>query len=297
VGRVPGLDAAAVDRCVERALRGDQAALEALLGAVRDDVYNLAVRMLWHPADAEDATQEVLVKVATHLSGFRREASFRTWVLRIASNHLLTTRRRRAERERLTFPLFGAQLAEGLDEPVAAGADVDEGLLVEEVKIGCTQAMLLCLDRDHRLAYLLGSVFGLGGEEAAYVLGVEPAAYRKRLQRARDRIRSFMAGHCGLVDPANPCRCRRRLGRAVAAGRVDPGNLLFATHPRRDGPLGRPIAEMEALHRAAEELHRAPAYAAPERLAEHLRRVLRAGRLAVLEGGSDVHRSDDRGPP
>jgi RNA polymerase sigma factor (sigma-70 family) len=284
VDRVPGLAPADVDRLVQRALRGDRSALEALLGGVRDDVYNLAVRMLWHPADAEDATQEVLLTVVTHLSGFRREASLRTWVLRIAANHLLRTRKRRAERERLTFPIFGAQLAEGLDEPAAVGAEVDETLLVEEVKIGCTQAMLLCLDRDHRLAYVLGSVFGLTGEEAADVLGIEPAAYRKRLQRARERIRSFMAGHCGLVDPANPCRCRRRLGRAIAAGRVDPRNLLFAAHPRRDDALGRPIAEMEALHRAAEELHRSPAYAAPERLADHLRRVLRPDGLAVLGG-------------
>jgi RNA polymerase sigma factor (sigma-70 family) len=280
---MPGLAPEQADRLVERTLQGDRAALEELLGAVRDDVYNLALRMLWHPADAEDATQEVLLKVVTHLSGFRGEASFRTWALRIASNHLLTTRKRRAERESLTFPVFGAQLAEGLDEPVAAGPDVDEALLVEEVKVGCTQAMLLCLDRDHRLAYLLGSVFGLGGEEAAYVLGVEPAAYRKRLQRARDRIRSFMAGHCGLVDPANPCRCRRRLGRAVAVGRVDPANLLFATHPRRDGPLGRPIAEMEALHRAADELHRSSAYAAPGRIAEQLRELLAARSLNLLE--------------
>jgi RNA polymerase sigma factor (sigma-70 family) len=279
---VPGLAPERAGLLVERSLRGDHAALEELLGAVRDDVYNLAIRMLWHPADAEDATQEVLVKVVTHLSGFRREASFRTWVFRIASNHLLTARKRRAEREKLTFPAFGVQLAEGLDEPVAAGPDVDDAVLVEEVKIGCTQAMLLCLDRDHRLAYLLGSVFGLGGEEAAYVLDVEPAAYRKRLQRARDRIRSFMAGHCGLVDPANPCRCRRRLGRAVAAGRVDPSNLLFARHPRRAGPLGRPIAEMEALHRAAEELHRSPAYAAPGGVAEQLRGLLQAGSLSLL---------------
>jgi RNA polymerase sigma factor (sigma-70 family) len=285
---MPGLAPEQADRLVERSLRGDRVALEELLAAARDDVYNLAVRMLWHPADAEDATQEVLLKVITHLSGFRREASFRTWVLRVASNHLLTTRKRRAERERLTFPIFATQLADGLDEPAATGGEVDEALLVEEVKIGCTQAMLLCLDRDHRLAYLLGSVFALGGDEAAEVLGVEPAAYRKRLQRARERIRSFMAGHCGLVDPANPCRCRRRLGRAVAAGRVDPRNLLFATHARRDGPLGPPIAEMEALHRAADELHRSPAYAAPGRIAERLRGLLEGRTLSLLEEGTQA---------
>jgi hypothetical protein len=37
-----------------------------------------------------------------------------------------------------------------------------------------------------------------------------------------------MEGNCGLIDPANACRCRRRVGAAIACGRVDPGNLLFA---------------------------------------------------------------------
>ena len=64
--------------------------------------------MLWHPQDAEDATQEILVKVATRLSTFRGDARVTTWVHRIAVNHLLTTRRRRAEDPSLTFAAFGA---------------------------------------------------------------------------------------------------------------------------------------------------------------------------------------------
>jgi DNA-directed RNA polymerase specialized sigma24 family protein len=71
---------------VAAAVGGDQRALEQLLGAVADDVYRLAVRMLWHPEDAEDATQEILVKVATRLSTFRGDARVSTWVHRIAVN-------------------------------------------------------------------------------------------------------------------------------------------------------------------------------------------------------------------
>lgn len=99
---------------VERAKDGDKVALEAVVRAIQDRVYGLAMRMLGHPADAEDATQEILIKIVTHLSDFRHESAFMTWVYRIAANSLLTIRKSRAEREELTFVRFGERLSEGL---------------------------------------------------------------------------------------------------------------------------------------------------------------------------------------
>src|SRR5918994_4529361 len=163
---------------VARAREGDRAALEAVLDGVRDRIYNLALRMLWHPADAEDATQEILIRIVTHLGSFRGESAFSTWSYRVAANYLLTTRKRRAEREELTFERFAEQLDEGLAPEVPGpAAEVENRLLLEEVKIGCTQGMLLCLDRDHRLAYILGEVFDLASDEAAIVLGVSSVTY------------------------------------------------------------------------------------------------------------------------
>jgi RNA polymerase sigma factor (sigma-70 family) len=212
---------------VAAAVGGDRRALEDLLRAVADDVRTLAQRMLWHPEDAEDATQEILVKVATRLGSFRGEARVTTWVHRIAVNHLLTTKRRRAEDPALSFEAFGSDLAEDLDLTYDARG-VDDDLLAEEVMVGCTQGMLLCLDRQHRMAYILGEVLEFSSDDAAEVCEITAAAFRKRLQRARARIQGFMSSHCGLLDPANPCRCRRRVGAAIAHGRVDPEDLLFA---------------------------------------------------------------------
>ena len=94
--------------------------------------------------------------------------------------------------------------------------------------VGCTRGMLLCLDREQRMAYILGAVLELSSDEAADVCGISPAAFRKRLQRARERIQQFMQRHCGLLDPDNACRFRRRIGAAVHPGRVDPEGLPFA---------------------------------------------------------------------
>ena len=265
------------ERLVRRAAEGDRDALEAVVRAVQDDLYRLALRMLWHPADAEDATQEILVRVVTRLGSFRGEAAFATWAYRIAMNHLLTTRRRRAERAALSFDEFGADLAAGLDRAYAAPG-VDDALLEEEVKVGCTQAMLLCLDRGHRAAYIVGEVFDLPSDEAAWILELTPAAYRKRLSRARERIRSFMEGHCGLVRAENPCRCRRRIGTAIATGRVDPDHPLFA----RAGAVRRGIAEMEGLHASAAVLRSHPETRAPDALARRVLDVLAGDGLSLL---------------
>src|SRR5262249_33700757 len=89
---------------VRAAAAGDKEAARAVIDAGADDVYELALRMLGHPADAEDATQEVLVIVVTHLGSFRGESAFSTWVWRIAANHI--SRVRRGRREIVTFELL-----------------------------------------------------------------------------------------------------------------------------------------------------------------------------------------------
>ena len=96
---------------VARAHSGDRASLEELVRRHQRWIYNIAIRMLHHPQDAEDATQEILLKAVTRLSSFEDRSSFRTWLYRIAVNHLLNTKRGRVERESLTFREYG----DGLD--------------------------------------------------------------------------------------------------------------------------------------------------------------------------------------
>src|SRR6516225_447363 len=82
---------------VEKAKGGDRAALEDRVLRHQAWIYNIAVRMVFQPHDAEEVTQEVLVKVITKLSTFKGESKFRTWLYRIAVNHVLNMKRRRAE--------------------------------------------------------------------------------------------------------------------------------------------------------------------------------------------------------
>src|SRR6202790_2659023 len=82
---------------VERAKNGDRVALEKLVLRHQAWIYNIAVRMVFQPQDAEEVTQEVLIKVITKLSTFQGDSQFRTWLYRIATNHVLNMKRRSAE--------------------------------------------------------------------------------------------------------------------------------------------------------------------------------------------------------
>jgi RNA polymerase sigma factor (sigma-70 family) len=263
----------ALEQRVRAAVAGDRDAVEAVVLAVRDVVYRLALRMMWDPDDAADATQEILIKIVTRLATFRGDSAFRTWVYRVACNHLLGARQRRARApSRTALP----DDADG-DLALIAAAGADARLLAEEVKLGCSHAMLHVLDREHRLAYILGELLELAGAEAAAVLDITPAAYRQRLTRARARIREVMQAHCGLVEPANPCRCERQIGPAMRGGWVDADRLRFATHPRR--PDAGPRAQVEAieqLHATVAVFRSHPDYAAPDAVVAGIRDLLRA---------------------
>jgi len=263
---IPESDAAALALQVARAQAGDRAALESVVTSIQKQVYALALRFLWHPQDAEDATQEILVRVITNIGSFRGESSVRTWVYRIACNTLLSLRQKRMETQTLSFAEFSEDLHRGLsDEPLVMQSDLDEALLLEEVKIGCTLAMLLCLDRDHRLAYILGEILELDHAEASHVLDISQDAYRKRLSRARADIVGVMQARCGLTNPANACRCRRRVKTAVALGRVDPTKLLFAsaTEQAKQFPqVLQEIRQLEETRRAAALYQSHPAHPA-----------------------------------
>ncbi len=268
---------------VARAQAGDRDALESVVRAVQKDVYGVALRFLWHPQDAEDATQEILIRVITGLGSFRGDSRFRTWVYRVASNTLLSLRKKgRMEQQAVSFDEFGEDLARGLsDDSLVVESDPDEALLLEEVKIGCTLAMLMCLDRAHRLTYILGEILEVDHSEAAEVMEITPAAFRKRLSRARASITSFMMSRCGLANPANGCRCRRRVASAVALGRVDPGSLLFASSLEQARGFPRvleKIRELEETRRAA-ALYRSHPHAQPsDAFVAWLRRVVDEGR-------------------
>ena len=153
-----------VEALVSAAKEGNKHALEELVLQIQDKIYGLALRMLYDPSDAQDASQEILLKIITHLGTFRGESAFTTWMYRVAANHLLTTRKRRAEREAMSFEAYEEDLEiESARNWQASQSDILQHLFVKEIRISCLQGLLLCLDRAHRLSWcaVLLTIFAL----------------------------------------------------------------------------------------------------------------------------------------
>jgi RNA polymerase sigma factor (sigma-70 family) len=236
-----------------QALEGDREALDAVVRALQGDVYGLSLRMLWNREDAEDATQEILIRVVTHLSQFSFKSRLKTWAYRVAVNYILDARKSAIERLHLSFERFAEDLEGGLQD--GSAADSEQSLLIEEVKVGCSLAMLQCLDRPHRAAYVLGDVMELSGPEAAEVLEISPALFRKRLQHAREAVLAFTKSHCGLVSDSAPCRCHRRVPATAAPGDGATTPLQFARRPTSFQEARQLVRQVDEA-RWAVQLHR-----------------------------------------
>ena len=260
----------------------------ARLGKLVNEVYWLALRMLWHPEDAERATRAILF--GTNLAARRDGAPLRARVLRSAVEHLLNAPVSPFERQAWTFDSLADDLTRGSDEPLPGSLPSSQRrALVQELQIGCTQAMLLCLDREQRMSYLLGEVSSLTDEAAGYILGVSPQIFCEKLRAARERVGSFMQGHCGLLNPDRPCRCSQRLGRALQTGRVDQRQLLFVLPvlPASSADAERPRANPSLVFREQ------PLRPAPPMILDQVRARL-SGEMPVSTGSGTRHRRPNR---
>ena len=271
---------------ITRATQGDLAALDAVIVAIQPGIFNLAVRMLGNRDDAADATQEILLKVVTHLGTFRGEAAFTTWVFQIARNHLLTASTRSKESPEVSLEGMAQRLQDGLDygetlaDPLghARVLTPEEKVSARQVALGCTQSMLMALDREQRLAYILDTIFGLPSKEAAQVLDITPDAFRQRLSRARAKLDAFTSKTCGLANPQAACHCERQLpalAHVRANGQPQAPNIV-AIHRAEMAQASQQLDALLRLGDAAALMRAHPDYQAPAAQRHAIAAVLHA---------------------
>jgi RNA polymerase sigma factor (sigma-70 family) len=257
---------------------GNREALEELITRHQSWIYNIVLRMVYLPQDAEDATQEILIKLITKLSTFVGKSSFRTWLYRIVVNHVLNMKRTRADEAGWTFTRYGDSLdrTPDLDLPDPNTVRADVRLLVDEARIGCTSGMLLCLDREQRLIYILGEIFGVTDRVGGELLEMSRENFRQKLARARRDLHNFLHDKCGLVNEANPCRCAKKTQGFIRAGYVEPQNLLFAREhmTRIREVVEKKSEDLDTLDEAYAELHRDHPFLEPADFVTSLRALI-----------------------
>ena len=214
---------------IAKATAGDKDSLETVILSVQDLVFNLSLRMLGTFPDAEDATQDILLKIVTHLSSFKGESAFSTWVFRIASNHLKNYQKHMFAKFPLSFEFYGDDIKNAnISDVPDLTQDVEQSILAEELKLSCTNVMLQCLDAESRCIFILGTMFKVDSRIAGDILGITPEAYRQRLSRIRKKVADFLKEYCGEYGNGT-CHCADRVNYAIHNRRINPAQLDFTT--------------------------------------------------------------------
>lgn len=215
---------------VSQACEGSTIAMEKLVKLHQRFIYNVALKLVRDADDAADLTQEVLIKMITKLSLFNHKSSFRTWLYRMVMNHFISSKRKKAEKEFYSFEEMGV-FADQLhnEEDMSLEEQVKHSEHITYVRNNCMSSMLLCLDKQQRIIFILGGIFNIKSTIGASLLDITAENFRKQLSRAKADLFQFMNNKCGLVNPDNPCRCFKKTKGFIKEGKVNPSTHTFNT--------------------------------------------------------------------
>ena len=269
---------------VNKATAGDKKALETLVASVQDIVFNLSLRMLGTFADAEDATQDILLKMITHLSSFRGDSSFTTWVFSIAANHLKNYKKHMFARYPLSFEYYGDDIENGKIQDVPdLTQNVEKDVLAEELKMSCTNVMLQCLDMESRCIFILGTMFKIDSRIAGDILEMTPEAFRQRLSRIRKKMADFLGQYCGEYGGGR-CKCKDRVNYAIQSHRINPLQLDYtaATEISIQTMLDVKNA-MEDIDDLSQDFSFCKPYQSPERTKHLIQEFLDSTQFSIIQ--------------
>jgi RNA polymerase sigma-70 factor, ECF subfamily len=177
---------------VEQAKAGDFTAMEALLVKYERQVFGVARRIVRQHQDAEEVAQQTFVSVIEHLDDFREESQFRTWLLRIATNHALALLRKRAVRDGVSLDGQPSEdTYERIPHPeyIAVWRETPEEIAMRHETRQYVDNALATLDDKYRVVFVLRDIEGFATRETAEILGISPEAVKVRLLRARLMLR------------------------------------------------------------------------------------------------------------
>ncbi len=181
---------------VRQSKAGNLDCFEELIDAHQQKVYNIALRMLGNEQDAFDASQEVFVKVYKNLNGFQQNASFATWVYRIATNTCLDLLRKNKERKKeisidSQIAFDDGEVAFQLED---TSADVEEALLKKERMQVLYQAIEQ-LREEHKKMIVLRELQGMSYQQIAQITGMNLGTVKSKINRARLALKNALENH------------------------------------------------------------------------------------------------------
>ncbi len=181
---------------IEKCQQGDRDAFVHLIALYEKKILNHCYRMLGNLADAEDATQEVFVKIFRFIKSYTGQSAFSTWIYKIASNVCLDYVRKHRRHQKDTVSIH-QQNKEG--EEFFLSIEDDGPSPYEKTKANEAQEKLAealsQLSDEQKQVIILRDVDGFSYEEIAKILNTAPGTVKSRINRARQNLQKILAPH------------------------------------------------------------------------------------------------------
>ena len=174
---------------LQRAKDGDQAAFGELVTLYEKKGYALTLRMCKHPEDAAEAAQEAFLAAWQGLKFFRGEASFSTWLYRLASNACVDLLRRESRHRTAAGPSLDDEgvYLDVADSAPSPHAIAESNELKQQIEEG-----LRTLSPEHREVLILREIHQLSYDEIAQALSLDSGTVKSRISRGRKQLRNFL---------------------------------------------------------------------------------------------------------
>lgn len=170
---------------IQKAASGDMEAFEEIYKTFSSSVYAITLNITRNRQDAQDATQEVFVRVFRSLKGFRFGSSFGTWLYRIATNTAINTYHNRSRHRKNMVNI------DEVGELALQKTDMPEAPAKEQIKESKISGMLDHLTPEHRACIILREVEGFDYRQMSEALGIPLNTVRSRLKRAREALVAY----------------------------------------------------------------------------------------------------------
>ena len=186
------------EHLLQRARDGDQAAFGELVTLYEKKVYALTLRMCKHPEDAAEAVQEAFLAAWQGLKFFRGEASFSTWLYRLASNACVDLLRRESRHRTAAGPSLDDEgvYLDVADSAPSPHAIAESNELKQQIEEG-----LRTLSPEHREVLILREIHQLSYDEIAQALSLDSGTVKSRINRGRKQLRNFLLKNGNFSPP------------------------------------------------------------------------------------------------
>lgn len=180
------------NKLVNKAVKGDNSAFEALMEKHMGIIYNIALRMAANQDDAEDMTQEIMIKIFRSLGSFKGNSKFSTWIYRVAVNTCLDELKKKKNKKHLSLDAEisgddGENQIEIKDDSPSPEKLAEQNELRDMVA-----AAVKLLSDEHRAVIVLRDIRGMSYNEIAGILGCSDGTVKSRISRARAQLKMIL---------------------------------------------------------------------------------------------------------